>query len=269
LLYLKHFKIENDSLLFHQIACHQHIFFLLINMVKTTQSPSFELKGHLTPLMTLQLLDTDHEKFAKQLHRRVMQAPNFFKNAPVVIDLKNVQANNKQLNLLQFLDLIRQSGLIPVAIRNGSTQQIEMATKAGLGLLSDSSKTERTQTPDSPPDTTVERVDKIIDQPIRSGQQVAALQGDLIVLSTVNVGAEILAQRHIHVYGSLRGRALAGVNGDKQARIFCQYLDAELVSIAGQYRINDDLKEELRGKAVQIYLENDKMKIQTLGTHWR
>lgn len=234
-------------------------------MAKIAQSPSFEFKGHVTTLMTLHLLDADHEKFVSQLYRRVMQAPNFFKNAPIIIDLKAMQGE-KKLNIVQLLDSVRKSGLVPVAIRNGNSEHNEIAVKAGIGVLSESdNKTERIQ----PSTTSFERVDKFINQPIRAGQQVAALQGDLIVLSTVNVGAEILAHRHIHIYGSLRGRALAGVNGDKQARIFCHYLDAELVSIAGQYRINDDLKEEVRGKAVQIYLDNDKMKIQVLNNHWR
>jgi septum site-determining protein MinC len=235
-------------------------------MPKTVQSPSFEFKGHVTTLMTLQLLDADQEKFASQLYQRVMQAPNFFKNAPIIIDLKAIQGENKKLDLLQLFHVIKQSGLIPVGIRNGSSEHNDIAVKAGMGILSESdNKTERIQ----PSTTSFERVDKFINQPIRAGQQVAALQGDLIVLSTVNVGAEVLAHRHIHIYSSLRGRALAGVNGDKQARIFCHYFDAELVSIAGQYRINDDLKEEIRGKAVQIYLDNDKMKIQVLNNHWR
>jgi len=233
-------------------------------MLKNAQSSSFELKGHLATLMTLQLLDTNNEKFVKQLQHRILQAPNFFKNAPIIIDLKAVQNNNEKLNLLQLIDSVRQLGLVPVAIRGGNTEQNDIVVKAGLGLLPDS-KVENSQTR-TPPS---ERQDKIINQPIRAGQQVYALQGDLIVLSTVNAGAEILAQRHIHIYGSLRGRALAGVNGDKQARIFCQNLDAELVSIAGQYRINEDLHEDVRGKSVQIYLDGDKMKIEILGTYWR
>jgi septum site-determining protein MinC len=103
-----------------------------------------------------------------------------------------------------------------------------------------------------------------VTHPIRSGQQIVEMQGDLIILSTVSPGAEILARRHIHVYGALRGRALAGVTGDVEARIFCQAMDAELVSIAGNYLVNEDLKAPLRGKPAQIYLNQGKLVVQAL-----
>jgi septum site-determining protein MinC len=106
--------------------------------------------------------------------------------------------------------------------------------------------------------------DKIVTQPVRSGQQVVSLEGDIVILSSVSPGAEVLAQRHIHVYGALRGRALAGVNGDVEARIFCQHLDAELISIAGHYQINESLHDDLRGKPAQIYLQEDVLKVESL-----
>jgi septum site-determining protein MinC len=104
---------------------------------------------------------------------------------------------------------------------------------------------------------------KIISQPIRSGQQIYAKEGDLIILASVSPGAEVLADGNIHIYGALKGRALAGVSGNKEARIFCQKLEAELVSIAGHYWVNEDLSPLPSGQTIQIYLENDRLHIGT------
>jgi septum site-determining protein MinC len=105
---------------------------------------------------------------------------------------------------------------------------------------------------------------KLITQPVRSGQQIYARGGDLVIMASVGAGAEIIADGHIHVYGALRGRALAGVNGFDEARIFCNNLEAELVSVAGQYCVNDDLRKSHWGKAVNISLDGDHSQIQPL-----
>jgi septum site-determining protein MinC len=107
------------------------------------------------------------------------------------------------------------------------------------------------------------RRSKIVTQPVRSGQQVYAKDADLIILASVGTGAELLADGHIHVYGTLRGRALAGIQGDEQARIFCSQLQAELVSIAGQYRMPDPNDLVVQG-AKQIFLEQNKIQITDL-----
>ena len=104
------------------------------------------------------------------------------------------------------------------------------------------------------------RQSKVITQPVRSGQQVYAKDADLIVLSSVGTGAELLADGHIHVYGTLRGRALAGINGDKSARIFCSKLQAELVSVAGQYLMPQEKCETYQGSK-QILIEGEHLKI--------
>ena len=100
--------------------------------------------------------------------------------------------------------------------------------------------------------------------PVRSGQQVYADNRDLTVLSTVGAGAEVLADGSIHIYGALRGRALAGAQGNEKARIFCREFHAELVAVAGHYKVLEDIPKELRGKAVQIWLENEQLNIAAL-----
>ncbi|MCP5161078.1 MAG: septum site-determining protein MinC [Hahellaceae bacterium] len=105
---------------------------------------------------------------------------------------------------------------------------------------------------------------RVITTPVRSGQQIYAAGGDLIVMAPVSAGAEILADGNIHVYGPLRGRALAGVKGNSGARIFCQSLEAELVSIAGQYKISEDLQGDRWRKNAQICLREDRLEIRPL-----
>lgn len=108
------------------------------------------------------------------------------------------------------------------------------------------------------------RPTRVISQPVRGGQQIYA-DGDLVLLAPVSAGAEVIAEGHIHCYAPLRGRALAGVSGDASARLFCRELAAELVSIAGRYRIAEDLKADpLWGRAVQLSLRDDQLTLAAL-----
>lgn len=104
----------------------------------------------------------------------------------------------------------------------------------------------------------------VIDKPLRSGQQIYA-KGDLVVLGPVSYGAEVIAEGNIHIYAPLRGRALAGVHGNHDARIFCTCLEPELISIAGIYRTTENpLPADVLGKSVQIRLEQEKLMIEPL-----
>jgi septum site-determining protein MinC len=100
---------------------------------------------------------------------------------------------------------------------------------------------------------------RIIDQPVRSGQRIYANGGDLIVMAQVSPGAEIMADGNIHVYGTLKGRALAGVQGNLEARIFCSDLQAQLIAIGGNYRTSESEDVSLKGRLVQIYLKDDNL----------
>jgi septum site-determining protein MinC len=232
--------------------------------------PVIEFKGNNFTLMVLHLFDTDTEQIAEQLADKVSKSPQFFQNAPIVIDLQAVQDENNAIDLIEVVKLLRHHSLIPVAVRGGNPEQHEIALSMNLGILINT-KAGRPQQAEpvsevkpeiKPVTVSIPLNTKIVQQPVRSGQQILALNGDLIVLGTVSQGAEILARRHIHVYGALRGRALAGIKGDNEAQIFCQHLDPEIISIAGQYRVNEDLPDNLRGKAAQIYLEEGtKLKI--------
>jgi len=105
---------------------------------------------------------------------------------------------------------------------------------------------------------------KLVAHPVRSGQRVYAAGGDLSIVGPVSSGAELLADGNIHIYGTLRGRAMAGLNGDSDARIFCQDLQAELVSVAGRYRVSENIPAALRGVPVQIFLDQEILRIEKL-----
>jgi septum site-determining protein MinC len=105
----------------------------------------------------------------------------------------------------------------------------------------------------------------IVTEPVRSGQSLFFPEGDITVVGSVASGAEVVAGGSIHVYGTLRGRALAGTTGNSGARIFCRKLEAELIAIDGFYQTAEDLEPDLRGKAVQIWLEGEAIKAGALG----
>jgi septum site-determining protein MinC len=150
-----------------------------------------------------------------------------------------------------------------VGISGGDEAQNDLAATMELAVLSGGGVRPRPSAPrpERPPQAVPGR---LVDQPVRSGQRIYAPGGDLIVTGPVSSGAELLADGSIHVYGALRGRALAGVKGEAGARVFCQALQAELVSVAGIYRVSEDIDEPLRGRAAQIYLHEDRLIVQAL-----
>ncbi len=130
--------------------------------------------------------------------------------------------------------------------------------------LPNAEKNDTTASDSSETVTSSKNHSKLVTKPVRSGQQIYAQGGDLVVLAPVSHGAELLADGNIHIYAPLRGRALAGISGDESARIFCSSLEAELISVAGHYIINETLMQNYQQKPHQIYLENGKLRIQPL-----
>ena len=220
----------------------------------------FEFKGSLFTLTVMHLRQVDKAAINQHLSKKVKQAPGFFNNTPVVIDLETLANTEVSPDFAGLYDLLRGQGMIPVGVRNGSSKLQAAAALAGLPVLPDS-RIPAAKKADKP--APVQR-NKLVVQPVRSGQQVYAPAGDLILLGPISAGAEVLADGNIHIYGPLRGRALAGVKGDTQARIFCQQLEAELVSIAGRYRVIEELDVDIQGRCVQMYLSEDRLIIEPL-----
>lgn len=222
------------------------------------QSAAFALKGSLFTLSVFKLYKIEPESIRAQLEHTLTQAPNFFKNMPLVIDLEEI---NDDVNFTELCKLLQGFGLIPVGVRAANDTQQHDAAKAGLGYLGGNAKahTEEKTTTEKPEPS--EACNKLVTKPVRSGQQIYVPGGDLIVTASVSPGAEILADGNIHVYGALRGRALAGINGNKAARIFCHDLAAELVSIAGIYKLHDDLSIPDNNGMLEIKLVDDQLQI--------
>lgn len=227
------------------------------------KSQAFKLKGRLYTFTVLQLLNNDREQFAQQLDDLIVKAPRFFDKTPIVLDCSAI--HELDFDLQSFCQIMRGHNLMPVAVQGVTPILEKLAQQQGLAVLHassthdkpfvDENSEERAHTPET------SKV-KLQTTPVRSGQQLVRKAGDLVIASSVGRGAELLADGNIHVYGALRGRALAGISGDKQARIFCLSLDAELVSIAGFYRLSDAI--EPHSGPCQIYLQDEHIHIEPL-----
>lgn len=228
------------------------------------EPPPFELKGSLFTLTVLHLFQLDRAAIERHLAEKVKQAPSFFSNTPVVIDLEGITEAKDTLDFKGFYELLRGYGMIPVGVRNGAQKVQAAARLAGLPVLPESRSSGATKKPDrtEPPPTPTRS--RVVNHPIRSGQEVYAPDSDLIILGSVSAGADVVAAGNIHIYGALRGRALAGVKGDTEAWIFCHSLEAELISIAGHYRVSEQIESADRAKAVQIHLNQERLIIDHL-----
>lgn len=230
-----------------------------------TAQEAFKLKASLFTLTTFHLLNADAQLVHQQLKPLVEQTPRFFQQLPVILDLFSLSTATASIDFPAIISCLRGYGLIPVGIRGGSAEQQTLAIQSGLAILANL-KTEVTDTPKSNIPTPAIN-SKLITQPVRSGQQIYAKNSDLIVIASVSPGAELLADGNIHIYGRLKGRALAGVSGNQQAHIFCQNLEAELVAIAGHYWLSEDLQDlqqTLTKCSVQIFLEQERLQLKQL-----
>jgi septum site-determining protein MinC len=226
-----------------------------------SKSQAFKLKGRLYTFTVIQIVNPQRALLSQQLAELVKKAPKMFEQTPVVLDFSSM--GDKPCDLHELCTLLREHGMIAVAIQGGDALLHTIAQSQGLALLHGSSAHDKAMLDEIQETPVVDHThSKSVHLPVRSGQQVVAKGGDLIVTASVSHGAELLADGHIHVYGALRGRALAGISGDKSARIFCQSLDAELVSIAGCYRLKDAI--EPQHGPCQIYLEEEHIRIEPL-----
>ena len=290
-----------------------------------TSDKAVEMKGGMYAFMSLRLHSTDLDAIERALVDKVQQAPGFFKDTPVVVDLSALEAPPARepgeredededasapdggapttLDGEGLIRCIRRAGLVPIVastgdkssplaasvslplIESGARRSAESDARPGGGaavsLVSGVPGAQRTR-PDGPDggfggalpgatgQTTIERVEYVVrtpmlvDRPVRSGQQLYARDTDLVVVGQVGPGAEVIADNNIHVYGPLRGRALCGVSGNTDARIFCQSLEAELVSVAGNFRMLETIPENLRGRPAKIFLDNERLSIEPL-----
>jgi len=244
--------------------------------------PVLEFKSSTFFAPILILFNNDIVDIEEALAKKIKLAPEFFKDSPLIIDLTELNKHAKEIDFDQITQLLRRVGFFPVGVRGGNEQQNKQARELFVPIdtvreLTNLVITDERNNSDSAPQTNQQTVAPeikqeaisvatptakpiyvaatLVTQPIRSGQRVYA-SGDLVVMSQVSAGAEIMAEGNIHVYNTLRGRALAGVHGNTAARIFCFDMQAELISIAGDYKTSEDLNKQTYKNPVQIYLHD-------------
>lgn len=239
-------------------------------------APAFELKSAGFTLPIIRLLVADQATLASQLDVKVKQAPEFFRNTPIVIDLGGLATTEAEIEFPMLVGLLRGHGMLPFGVRGGSDRHHAAARAMELAVLGESrvprdkvatpapTRPAPRPAPEGPVEPPPPGGYRLITKPIRSGQCIHAPEGDLSVVGAVSSGAELLAEGNIHIYGPLRGRAIAGMNGNVEARIFCLDLQAELVSIAGHYRVSENIPVGLSGVPVQIFLEGQALRIEPL-----
>jgi septum site-determining protein MinC len=256
--------------------------------------PVFQLKASLYTLTTLHLLEADLEALDEQLIKLKHQAPKFFNSVPVIVDAQRLSMSAlEQFDFAALKKILSQHQLIIVGLRHVPESAHVAAKNVGFALLPDATQTksgarsaelpkakplateEKNKTdavaPKAAPATTQTEPAEpssalMINRSVRSGQQIYAKGTDLIVIGSVSPGAEIIADGSIHVYGQLKGRALAGVSGDQHARIFCKQIAAELVSIAGHYWLYEDIIARAHGlqPLIQVFLQDNQLSLSQI-----
>ena len=252
-----------------------------------------ELKIGQVGIANLRIRTLDVERLTREMQERVARAPKLFGRAAVILDFGGLSKMPDVATAKALLDGLRKAGVLPVALAYGTTETDLLSQQLGLPLLAkfraqyERAEAEPAPAPlpvAEPPPRRARAAAAVPAAPapaavatggapkpgrmqtvnVRSGQQLYAENCDLTVMATVGAGAEVIADGSIHIYGTLRGRALAGAQGNTTARIFCREFHAELVAIAGHYKVLDDVPDSLRGKAVQVWLEQDQIKIAAL-----
>jgi septum site-determining protein MinC len=242
-------------------------------MSRGNGAPSL-IQGAVFTMMVVRMEDPHNPDFAVELGRQIALSPRFFDQAPVVLDIKGSLAFMDPTEFEDAKLLLQRHKLIPIGVQNATAAQVRAAMAAGLSSFNASSPSRRVAEPApapepapraaaQPPPVTIGPGgrSRLVTAPVRSGAQIYARGADLIVTASVSAGAELIADGHIHVYGTLRGRAIAGAQGDSEARIFCKRLEAELVSVAGRYLVSENIAREYLGQAVQISLDEDRLAI--------
>jgi len=242
---------------------------------------AIELKGRMMLVSVLRVYQTEPKALGDALAARRAEAPDLMRDMPIVLDLEPV-AEVPESDLQATIEHVRAEGFNLIGLQAGTVAErlqsyaelfdvlpvLQLGGRGGAPASEvpleggrAAARTEDGSGAADAPESTVHSNTRVIDQPVRSGQQIYARGGDLLVTGAVSPGAELLADGHIHVLGPLRGRALAGVRGMATARIFCRRLEAELLSIAGRYRIAEDITEAEQGENRLVTLDGESLRI--------
>lgn len=236
-------------------------------------SQPFQVRGSVHTVLTLKLIQPSEPDFMLLLAQKIAHAPEFYQEAPLVLDLA-AMVDREPVDLVSFCRQLRELRLHPVGVQNATTSWKAAAAAAELAVFGAGGPTQRAareraqaQAPEpptqpmaaAPPPGARRGAGRIIAETVRGGQQVQCEDGDLTLLASVAHGAEVAAGGHIHIYGALRGRAFAGIHGDRDAMIFCELLAAELISIAGIYLVSEDIDPRMLNRRVRISCDGERL----------
>ncbi len=222
------------------------------------------VQGGIFTLMVVRVGDPYDPALDRDIAAQVARSPGFFSEAPVVLDLKDCLGCTAPADFTALKQLLHGHGLIPVGVQNASALQMRAAKAVDLAALNGAQTHARRAAAEPPPAAARPAAaprPHMVTQPVRSGTQIYARGVDLVVVAPVSAGAELIADGHIHVYGALRGRAIAGAAGDRTARIFARRFEPELVSIAGRYLVSDAIDPEHLSRDAQVALIDDRLTI--------
>lgn len=251
-----------------------------MNTAETTRESAFEIRFGQVGLAQVRVLSIDAKAIQEQLAARLASAPQLFDRTAVCLDLNALEKEPEVAQVRSLLDAIRRAGMCPVGLAHGTAAVEATARTLDLPVLTQfrvqaklghlASPPREAPKPAAPapsqPDADVFSAPTLMHHhPVRSGQRVYARHRDLVVTSVVGAGAEVIADGCVHIYGALRGKAVAGARGEVTARVFCQEFQAELVSIAGVFRVFETIPAELAGKPVQAWLDGDDLRFARIG----
>ena len=227
------------------------------------------IEGGMFTVMVVRIDDPYDPALERELSEQVARNPHFFADAPVILDLKESMSCTSVGDFVALKGLLRRQRLMPVGIQNASQIQLRAAIAVDLAPFGagggrrpvEKAAAQAQAAAPAPIAVPPGSRSRLVTQPVRSGTQIYARGGDLVVTAPVSAGAEVIADGHVHVYGALRGRAIAGAAGDATARIFVHRLEAELICIAGRYIVNESIAPEYLRQAVQVALVEDRLQI--------
>jgi septum site-determining protein MinC len=224
-------------------------------------------------LVQVRIRTTDPGVILDELTGRIATAPQFFRRTAVCLDLGALKSSPDIAEVQTVIDAIRRTGMLVIGLAGDAPEMEAVSNALNLAILSGFRAPRHpisTVRPAPPAAASKELADSgpatlIQYQTVRSGQRIYARNRDLVVTAGVGAGAEVMADGCLHIYGSLRGRAMAGARGQLTARVFCQEFYAELVSIAGVFRVFETIPAELAGNPVQAWLEGEELHFARVG----
>ena len=233
-----------------------------------SSASAIDLRFGQVGVLQVRLRTTDQGAILDELSGRIATAPQFFQHTAVCLDLSALEQEPDEVEVRGVIDAVRRAGMLTVGLSDASRFAEGLSAGLSLPVLGGFRQASR------PPAAAVAKEPEppvgvpalLHSQPVRSGQRLYGRERDLVITATVGAGAEVMADGCIHIYGALRGRAMAGCRGEISARVFCQEFRAELVAIAGVFRVFETIPAELEGQPVQAWLDGEELRFARIGT---